>query len=401
MKSIKSFMAATSVALILFSCEKNIQDPAKDEVAALKTSSINLQSKKGTAGYVYTLSNQTAGNKVLVYSRTSEGTLSYVTAYPTGGTGTGTGLGNQGAIALSGNSDGHRSDGDHNDGDHDNDLLLAVNPGSNSVSSFKVSGNGLQWVSTVSSGGTTPVSVTVNNDLVYVLNSGGSGNISGFRLHADGSLHPIANSIRPLSSASAGVAQVSFVADGNAVVITEKATNKIITYTINSQGIPAMMHSLTSAHPTPFGFAVGHNGNIFVSEAAGGAPGVSALSSYHINDNGTIALVDGPVGANQTAACWVVLTNNGKYAYTTNTGSNNLSTFKVNSLGSISVLNPISATTENGPIDAALSNNSKFLYVLNSGSHSIGVYEVANNGSLSSVQTVPGLPVGATGLASR
>ena len=401
MKSIKSFMAATSVALILFSCEKNIQDPAKDEVVTLNTTPTNLQSKKGTAGYVYTLSNQTTGNKVLVYSRTSEGILSYVTAYPTGGTGTATGLGNQGAITLSGNSDGHRSDGDHNDGNHDNDLLLAVNPGSNSVSSFKVSGNGLQWVSTVFSGGTTPVSVTVQNNLVYVLNSGGSGNISGFRLHDDGSLHPIANSTRPLSSASAGAAQVSFVADGNAIAITEKATNKIITYTINSQGIPGMMHSITSAHPTPFGFAVGGNGNIFVSEAAGGAPGASALSSYHINDNGTIALVDGPVGANQTAACWVVVTSNGKYAYTTNTGSNNLSTFKVNSLGSISVLNAISATTETGPIDAALSNNSKFLYVLNSGSHSIGVYAVANNGSLSSVQTVSGLPVGATGLAAK
>ena len=402
MKSIKSFMAATSVALFLFSCEKNIQNTAKEEeVATLKTSSINLQSKKGIAGYVYTLSNQTAGNKVLVYSRTSEGTLSYVTAYPTGGTGTGGGLGNQGAITLSGNSDSHRSDGDQSEGDHENDLLLAVNPGSNSVSSFKVSGGGLQLVSTVSSGGTTPVSVTMHNDIVYVLNSGGSGNISGFMLHADGSLHPIANSTRPLSSASAGAAQVSFVADGNAVAITEKATNKIITYTINSQGIPGMMHSLTSAHPTPFGFAVGGNGNIFVSEAAGGAPGASALSSYHINDNGTIALVDGPVGANQSAACWVVLTNNGKYAYTTNTASNNLSTFRVNSSGSISVLNAISATTETGPIDAALSNNSKFLYVLNSGSHSIGVYEVDNKGSLSSVQTVPGLPAGATGLASK
>ena len=401
MKSIKSFMAATSVALILFSCEKNIQDTAKEEgVATLKTTA-DLQSRKGIAGYVYTLSNQTKGNKVLVYSRTSEGTISYVTAYPTGGTGTGGGLGNQGAITLSGNSNGHRSDGDHNDGDHENDLLLAVNPGSNSVSSFKVSGGGLQWVSTVSSGGTTPVSVTMDNNIVYVLNSGGSGNISGFMLHADGSLHPIANSTRPLSSASAGAAQVSFVADGNAVAITEKATNKIITYTINSQGIPGMMHSITSVHPTPFGFAVGSNGNIFVSEAAGGAPGASALSSYHINDNGTIALVDGPVGANQTAACWVVLTNNGKYAFTTNTGSNNLSTFRVNSMGSISIVNAISATTGAGPIDAALSNNSKFLYVLNSGSHSIGVYAVDNNGSLSSVQTVSGLPVGATGLAAK
>ena len=54
-----------------------------------------------------------------------------------------------------------------------------------------------------------------------------------------------------------------------------------------------------------------------------------------------------------------------------------------------------------GPIDAALNNNSKYLYVLNAGSHSIGVYAVANNGALSIVQTLAGLPAGATGLAAK
>lgn len=384
MKTIKSFMAATSVALFLFSCEKNIQDP---EEATLKTASAKLQNKGGSAGYVYTLSNQTAENNVLVYSRTSKGQLSYVAAYPTGGTGTGGGLGNQGAIVLS----------------EDNNLLLAVNPGSNSVSSFTVSGGGLQWVSTVSSGGTTPVSVTVHDNLVYVLNSGGSGNISGFWLYADGSLHAIAGSTRPLSSASAGAAQISFVTDGNVVAITEKATNKIITYTINSEGIPEAMHSITSAHPTPFGFAVGKNGIIYVSEAAGGAPGASTVSSYHISNNGMINLVDGPVSAGQTAACWVVVTNNGKYVYATNTGSGNLSSFRTEHGGGLNVLNAIAAVTGMGssPIDAALSNNSKFLYVLNEGNESISAFSVENDGSLNTIQNVSGLPDGATGLAAK
>jgi 6-phosphogluconolactonase (cycloisomerase 2 family) len=97
-----------------------------------------------------------------------------------------------------------------------------------------------------------------------------------------------------------------------------------------------------------------------------------------------------------------VITRNEKYAFTTNTASDNLSTFNVNtSTGSISVLHAIAATTAIGPIDAALNNNSKFLYVLNSGSNSIGVYAVADNGSLSSVQTLPGVPAGATGLAAK
>ncbi len=149
MKSIKSFMAATSVAVFLFACQKNVQDGSRDELEVQSKASAN---GKGSAGYVYTLSNQTSGNKVLVYSRTSAGILSYMAHYSTGGTGTGGGLGNQGAVVLSGN----------------NSLLLAVNPGSNSISSFHVSGGGLQLVSTVSSGGNTPVSVTVHNNLVYV-----------------------------------------------------------------------------------------------------------------------------------------------------------------------------------------------------------------------------------------
>ena len=239
--------------------------------------------------------------------------------------------------------------------------------------------------------------------IVYVLNSGGSGNISGFRIHSDGKLHPIANSTRPLSSASAGPAQVSFVAGGNAVAITEKATNKIITYTINEQGIPGIMHFLTSAHPTPFGFAVGKNGIIYVSEAAGGAPNVSTVSSYYIGSNGMISLVVGPVSAGQTAACWVVVTNNGKYVYATNTGSNTVSSFSTNHEGSLTVLNSVAAMTgmNSAPIDAALSNNSKFLYVLNSGNESIGAYSVENDGSLHTIEITSGLPDGAAGLASK
>jgi len=80
---------------------------------------------------------------------------------------------------------------------------------------------------------------------------------------------------------------------------------------------------------------------------------------------------------------------------------NNLSTFNIKDERNISVNMAISATTQMGPIDAALNNNSKYLYVLNAVSHSIGVYEVANTGGLSNVQTLQGVPAGATGLAAR
>ena len=392
MKHLKNFTLIAVSTLFLTACKKEsklFEDKANlaTEELSGKSNSENDDEFEGGNKHVYTLGNQTAGNKVLEYTRNNNGTLTYNTAYTTGGTGTGGGLGNQGALIITQNDD--------------EATLLAINAGSNSISSFKITGNGLQLKSTVSCGGMRPVSVTQHDDVVYVLNAGGSGNISGFTLD-DHKLIAIANSSRPLSSVTAGAAQISFVNDGKAVAVTEKATNKIITYTINASGTPGIMHSITSSSPTPFGFAVGNNGNIFVSEAVGGAAGASKLSSYHIAGNGVITAANVPVGANQSAACWVVITNNGKYAYTTNTASNNISAFNINTQsGNINLHTAIAAVTGMGPIDAALNNNSKYLYILNSGSKSIGVYAVSNNGSLNAVQNVLGLPAGSTGMAAQ
>lgn len=394
MKQLKQIAAFISTVIIMMACQKQpdlIPETEKvklDEVSVNKLQEEEPESFAGGNKHVYILSNDVTYNTVLAYRRASNGTLTYSTSYLTGGTGTGGGLGNQGALFV----------------DEGRKVLLTVNPGSNSISSFRITENGgeLDLKSTISSRGTTPVSITMENDIVYVLNAGGSGNISGFRLGNNAKLTAIPNSTRSLSSNAAGAAQISFVNNGKVVAITEKATNKIITYTINEWGVPGMMHSVNSSTATPFGFATGNNGNIFVSEAAGGAPAASKLSSYHISNNGSISLLTGSVGASQSAACWVVITNNGKYAYTTNTASNNLTNFDINkNTGAIAVNTAIAATSGMGPIDADLSNNSKYLYVLNAGSHSISVYKVENDGSLNNIQTVNGVPAGSTGLAAR
>jgi 6-phosphogluconolactonase len=377
-------LIAALCLLAITACKKEQQPTAQPgEIEGHANHHNNHNSK----GYVYTLSNQPSSNDVLVYRRASDGRLTFTGSYPTGGTGTGTGLGNQGAIVFSDNKK----------------YLLAVNPGSNTISALQVTGNNLHLRSTVSSGGIRPVSITSHDDIVYVLNQGGNGSIAGFKLRPNGQLVPIPNSIRPLSvNAPTDPAQISFVLHGSVVVITEKATNTITTYTINDAGMPGARHSIMSSTPTPFGFAPGKLGNIFVSEAAGGAPGASVLSSYRVQWNGQISVVEGSVGAGQTAACWVVITSDGRFAYTTNTGSNNLSTFAVNIFsGSIDVHDPVSATSPGGPIDAALSEGSKYLYVLNSMAHSISAYKVGANGSLAPIQEVGGVPPGATGLAAE
>lgn len=393
MQFIKSISSAAMIALIFTACqkEKGSLENANTENTIVAASDNTLTGRAGNSGrgFVYTLSNQTSGNEVLAYKRSTDGNLTFFASYATGGNGTGSGLGNQGAVVIGGDDD-------------DNDILLAVNAGSNTISSFKINGNGsLTLRSTKNSGGTTPVSITVHENLVYVLNAGDDGNISGFTIGENGFLATLHGSVRPLSSNAAGAAQISFTANGRVLAITEKATNKIITYTVNSSGRPGMMHSITSASPTPFGFATGKFGNIYVSEAAGGAANASNVSSYHIAWDGAITLADGPNATNQSAACWVVLTNDGKHVYTTNTASGTVSSFNVMPVsGNLNLSQSVAATAQAGPIDAALSDGSKFLYVLNAGAHSISAFTVQSNGSLTALQTVSGLPTGANGLAA-
>ena len=320
---------------------------------------------------VYTITNAASGNEVLVYERSSDGSLSFQGSYATNGTGTGAGLGSQGTVALS----------------QDHQWLFVVNAGSNQVSSFAVQAHGLALADIVNSGGVQPVSLTVDDNLLYVLNAGGSGNISGFSIGNDGSLEPLAGSTQPLSNGGAGAApgpaEIAFGPDGDVLVVTEKATNLIDTYAVEG-GIAGAPVTHPSSGVTPFGFAFDKRDHIVVSEAFGGAPNASALSSYTVTAE-EFNLVSPSVPTTQTAACWVVISKNGKYAYTTNAGSASISSYEIGDDGELTLLAAQAGLTGNSPIDMAISNNGRYLYALGSASHSITMFQIKSDGSLISL----------------
>ena len=340
----------------------------------------------GQAGAVYVSTNSPADNEVLVYPRAADGSLAAPSAFATGGLGTGGGLGNQNAVVLS----------------HDGRRLFVVNAGSNEVSVFAVRRSGLELLDRVGSGGTRPVSIAVRGRLVYVLNAGGTGNIAGFELGHRDRLQPIANSTRPLSSPAAGAAQVSFSPDGNLLVVTEKATNKISVYSVGRDGRATGPRVQPSIGATPFGFAFSNAGILVVSEAFGGAPDASALSSYRVRAGGTLQAVSPSAGTTETAACWVVITNNQRFAYTSNTGSGTITGYALDGDGRLSILSAdgVTATAGAGPIDLALSRNSRFLYSLDGGSGTISAFRIKADGSLSDRAGASGLRAGANGLAA-
>ena len=337
-------------------------------------------------GMVYTMTNAAAGNAIQAFARSADGKLTPQRTFYTGGKGTGANLGTQGAIAIS--DSGH--------------WLLAVNAGSNSVSAFLVLGNYLLRTDTEYSGGISPVSVTIKNDVVYVLN-GGSDSIRGFKLDLYGRLSPIANSERALSGAATGAVQVQFNRDGDLLAVTEKVANKVLTWAVDGDGLLGPVTTLDSPTPTPFGFAFGRRDQMLVSEAAGGAAGASTLSSYQVGGDGGNTLITKSVASHQSAACWVTVTRDGEYAWTSNTSSDNMSTYKISEYGEVTLGAAVAAATGSKPVDSALDRNDKYLYTLNSGSGTISAFAVGEGGSLTPIQTgsASQLTAAATGLVAR
>jgi 6-phosphogluconolactonase (cycloisomerase 2 family) len=303
--------------------------------------------------------------------------------------GTGAGLGSQGSVVLSKNGR----------------WLFAVNAGSSDVSVLEVYNGGVELalIDREPSGGTLPISLTSHGNLLYVLNAGTPNNITGFRVGKDGRLTAIPGSTRPLSAASTGPAQVAFDPAGDVLVVTEKATNRIVTFPVGPDGIPGAGVVHASSGLTPFGFAFDNLGRVFVSEAFGGAMDASALSSYTLLSNGVLDTVSASVPTHQTAACWTAVS--GRYAYTTNAGSGSVSGYRIAPDGSVTLLDPDGRTGDTGagssPIDAVFSANGRFLYVLTAGSHEIVPFEVHADGSLTELSAVMGLPAGMVGLAAR
>lgn len=340
-------------------------------------------------GKVFISTNAPAGNEVIVYERREGAAATLLTRVATGGTGTGAGLGSQGAVTLSRNGR----------------WLFVVNAGSDSVSTFAVTAWGLQLVSVTPSGGSTPTSVTEGGNMVYVLNAGGAGNVAGFR-NVRGTLWPVAGTTGALSAAGGTApAQVGLSREGDLLVVTERATNVVSSWPVHADGTLGTRSSTASPGATPFGFAFTRQDRLVVSEAAGGAANASSASSYRIDGRGPLLpqVVSRAVPTGQTAACWVAVTPDGRFAYTSNAGSSSLSAFAVARSGALTLVRGVAAVTGTGTgaLDAAVTPDGEQLHVFASRGLQIVSYEVGEDGSLSLLGSVGGMPAGSAGLAAN
>ena len=336
------------------------------------------------SGKVFTSTNAQGGNELVVYAPTKGGELTLVTRASTQGQGTGAGLGSQGAVTLSG------------DGRH----VFVVNAASNTVSTFALRGASAALTSVVDSGGLQPISVTESDGLVVVLNAGGAGNVAAFR-NVNGELRPVQGGSRGLSAAGGTApAQVGFGADGDVLVVTEKATSRITSYNVRHDGTLSAAIVTASSGSTPFGFAFDRRDHLIVSEAV-----ASAASSYRFDEHGPAVphLLTASLANTQVAACWVVVTPNGRYAYTANAGSSSLSSYRIARSGTLELANAVAGSTGTnaGALDMAVTPAGDQLFALAPRSLQIVSFKVGFDGNLTTLGAASGLPVGSAGLAAN
>lgn len=353
------------------------------------------------AAIVYTSSNEVDGNRVIAFDADDRsGQLVEIGSFETRGTGTGAPIGNQAALAT----------------DASDRWMFVTNAGDGSVTSFRLQPEGLEFVNRVNSRGHSAISVAVFGTLVYVLNEGSGDpndrallrydNISGFRFNGTGQLVFMRGSTRFLDRTQlTSPAQIGFNKSGTVLLITEKATNMLTTYVVDEDGMAARRPlKRPSAVPTPFGFEFGDRDYVFITEANGGARGVTASYRVDRSTGAVSSLVDRIDQGNAT--CWTALSSDETLGYSVNTGSGSISPFQINFDGTLEPFfsrNPDrEIATGDAPRDAVLTQNNQFLYVLNNGSGEIDGFRVRRNGSINDRGIRPvSVPGSVTGIIAR
>ncbi len=331
----------------------------------------------GSGHAVFVQNDRLAGNQIIAYSRSDEGTLQQVGVYGTGGDGG----------QLTGSVVDHTASQGSLTYDRSQNLLFAVNAGSNTLSVFSVYGDRLALRQVISSAGSFPVSVTVHDGQVYVLNALDGGSIQGYA-EFFGHLFPIPASHRELNLATGLTGeetqfvrtpgQIAFSPDGTKLIITTKAAGQSVeVFGVSPFGRLSRTPVITPEEGTvPFAVTFDRSGNLLVAEAAG------ALASFQITEAGALSQLDS-VATEQKATCWIVAAA-GRF-YTSNAGSATLTGFESN-LGGRVLTKLGNTATDPGTVDAAAVG--RYLYVQGGKEGSVDEFAVQTDGSLVRIGSV-------------
>jgi 6-phosphogluconolactonase (cycloisomerase 2 family) len=347
-------------------------------IAALVAGNAPGSAAAPVVGHLYTLNNDGQANAVVVLDRRADGSLNESSPpVATGGTGlvvpSGGDFDTQGAVRIAGRH------------------LLAVNPGSNSVAVFDISKGGkLKPVpgSPFASGGSTPLSIAVHGDLVYVANQAvpfanptNSPNITAFRMGKDGRLTPIAGSTIEFP-AGQGPGDVEFNSSGTVLAVTAgfQSTGDLHTYAVQKGGLlkegPGSPSKANGVSGT-VGFSWAKDGrHVMVSNFRG-----SAVTVFSVDSATAAVTPEGmPYPNNQGASCWTAFAPDGKALYTANFVSNSVSAYSVAVDGKLTLVGSAPKRMADHPDSKDLETSPEFLYLVGPLAKEISIFALGKDG---------------------
>jgi 6-phosphogluconolactonase (cycloisomerase 2 family) len=354
-------------------------------------------------GAVYAQTNETV-NTIVAFGRKTDGTLVKLNTYATGGAGTAgklVPLLEKVVVDPFFSNDSLIISPDHK-------LLFAVNTGDGTVTSFKVNADKtLTRVDRAPSGGKLPQSLGYNGDgLLYVSNVNNPKNvlnpngdkrasISGLRVDALGKLTPIPNSTRELSTDATQPGHVTFSPNGKQLLVIELFAKTISVYPTNADGTLGTP-MLNSVPVDAFGSDFIGNNTLITVDVTPFNPGNGTASSFTLNDDGSLTPLTVGVRNGKIEPCWVSITPDGKFAFTSNLDTGTISSYRLDQ-GKLSLLNADAAFkpaegaksaidyVTSGPVDTFITPDGKYLYQQYSGRGSVVAYQIGADGSLKEV----------------
>jgi 6-phosphogluconolactonase len=339
------------------------------------------------SGAVFVMTNAAENNEILSFARMADGSLFDRHVFATGGRGSGgtiDPLQSQGSLLLS----------------EDRSLLFATNAGSGDITVFRVNGPRLERIQVEPSGGSSPVAITQHGELIYVLNVGGNDSVAGFRLSGNGKIEQIAGSRKQLSNSDTGASGLVISPDGHFLAVTERLNGLVDVFAIGSDGTLGGIVSTASSGPGPFSIGFAPNGALLTTEAPN-----SAISSYAVQSSGALTVVSGSIATQGTAACWHVITPDGRFVYTSNSGTSSISGFAIANNGGLAPIGvTVLATQAAGStnLDIAITADGRYLYLLNARTGTVGVFAIHQDGTLLGLGTAGDVPAaaGANGITA-
>jgi 6-phosphogluconolactonase (cycloisomerase 2 family) len=337
--------------------------------------SAHAEHENDNGGAVFVQTDNPNGNEVVAYERNGNGSLTFDHAYTTHGNGG----------VLNGSMVDHLASQGSLAYDQQQNVLIAVNAGSDTISVFGINGDDLQLREVLPSGGTFPVSVAIHDHLAYVLNALDGGSVQGYALfggiaiplpfaHRSLGLDPNAT---PQFTTTPG--QIAFTPDGDQLIVTTKAnTNAIDVFRVGLFGALAAPVVNTLPKAVPFAVSFAGTNRVVVAEA-----GPNAVATFDLHSDGSLSAI-GTAPTNQSATCWITAAN-GRY-YASNAGSGSLSTVTLNASGTPTVT--ATTGTDNGTVDSATTPDGQFLYVQTGATGTVDLFRVGTNGSLTSIGSV-------------